>query len=115
MDDIHALAVQIYSYSHTALSMFAEELEVPPIKPAVMSVAGAIMRWKEKWQKENDESAKKALAQKLMNLSTYWQEFFESNQYQNIPEMQKVNFEHCARHLDIQGNPLFNKYINCSH
>ena len=107
------MATEIFPYHHTALSMFAEELEVPLIKPwpDTPSLRDAIVVWKEKWQKENDESAKKALARKLMNLDTYWQELIETNQYQHIPEMQKVNFKHCARQLDIQGNFLFNKYI----
>ena len=109
MDDISFLASEIFSYPHTALSMFAEKLEVPPIKRDEASVVRGIINWKEKWQNENDESAKKALARKLMNLDTYWQEFIEINQYQDIPEMQKVNFKRCARQLDIQGNSLFNK------
>ena len=81
--------------------MFAEELEVSPIKPDKTSVVGAIIKWKEKWQNESDESAKKALARKLMNLDTYWQELIESK---HIPEQQKTNFKWCARQLDIQGN-----------
>ena len=109
MDDITRLAKEIFSYHDTALSMFAEELEVPPIKPDETSVVGAIIKWKKNWKEDNDESAKKALARKMMNLDTYWQELIETNQYQNIPKMQKVNFKRCARQLDIQGNSLFNK------
>ena len=110
MDNITALATEIFPYHHTALSMFAEELEVPLIKPwpDTPSLRDAIVVWKEKWQKENDESAKKALARKLMNLDTYWQEWIEN---QHIPEQRNVNFKLCARQLDIQGNFLFNKYI----
>ena len=81
--------------------MFAVELEVPPIKPDETSVAFAIMKWKEKWQKDNDESAKKALARKLMNLHTYWKEFIIN---QDIVVQSKVNFKRCARQLDIQGD-----------
>ena len=108
LNDITALAREILPYHDTALSMFAEELEVPLIKPNETSIVGAIIIWKEKRQNESDESAKKALARKLMNLDTHWQELIES---QHIPEQQKANFKRCARQLDIQGNALFNKYI----
>ena len=91
--------------------MFAEELEVLPINPDITSVVGAIIKWKEKWQNENEESAKKALARKLMNLHTYWKEFIK---YQDIPDQLKVNFKRCARQLDIQGDSLINNYY-CSH
>ena len=109
MDYITPLAREIFSYHEIALKMFAEELEVPSIMPNETSVVCAITNWKLKWQEDDDESAKKALARKLMNLDTYWQELIESNQYQDIPDMQKVNFKRCARQLDIQGNSLFNK------
>ena len=81
--------------------MFVEELEVTLIKPDITSVVGAIIKWKEKWQKENEESAKKALARKLMNLHTYWREFIIN---QDIVVQSKVNFKRCARQLDIQGD-----------
>ena len=87
--------------------MFVEELEVTHIKPDITSVVGAIIEWKEKWQNENEESAKKALARKLMNLHAYWREFIKKNQ--DIVVQPKVNFKRCARQLDIQGNSLFNK------
>ena len=102
MDDITDLANEICSYHDTARRMFVEELEVPLNKLDKTSVVGAIIIWKEKWQSENEESAKKALARKLMNLRPYWREFIKKNQ--DIPDQPKVNFKRCARQLDIQGD-----------
>ena len=104
ISDIIVLAEEIVHYPHTALHMFAEELEIEhPIEPDVDSIVHKVLNWSASWQAENDESAKKELARKLMNLDAYWQEKIQRDQH--IPDIghRSVNFGLCARQLDIQG------------
>ena len=84
--------------------MFAEELEIEhPIEPDVTSFVFKVLNWSASWQTESGESAKKALARKLMNLDAYWQEKIQRGQYILDIAHRNVNFGLCARQLDIQG------------
>ena len=84
--------------------MFAEELEIEhPIKPDVNSIIFKVFDWSTSWQKKSAESAKRALARKLMNLDAHWQEKIQRDQHIPGISHHNVNFGLCARQLDIQG------------
>ena len=69
---ITRLAVAI-SYHPKAIKMFAEELGIHlPDKPEVTDIVGAVITWSHMHEMNNEESAKKVLARKLIILDATW-------------------------------------------
>ena len=95
------MAKQISSFDREAIEMFARELEVKlPDELVEEAIAGGILDFSKKYEEENDESSKKALARKLITLDEVWKEKSENNK---ILSTANAPFGRCARQLDIQG------------
>ena len=100
------MALAISSYHPKAIEIFATELDIElSDKPEVTHIVGAIINWSHKHEKDNEESAKKALARKLINLDATWKN--ERDQLPLITYEENAKFKRCARQLDIQGNTLY--------
>ena len=81
--------------------MFATTLEgTLPDKLDEKAIVGGILDFSKKYEDENDESSKKALARKLITLDEVWKEKSENNK---ILSTANAPFGRCARQLDIQG------------
>ena len=105
IDEIKPLAEAISSYHPIAIKLFVEELGIDlPNKPRVTNIVGAIINWSDEYEKKNEESAKKVLARKLINLDATWKN--ERERLSPIADHENAKFKHCARQLDIQGNIL---------
>ena len=107
IDEIMTLAVAISSYHPNAIKMFAEVLNTHLCdKPEVTDIVRAVINWSHMHETNNKESAKKALARKLINLDATWK-----NKRDQLPlitkDYENAKFKRCARQLDIQGNTLY--------
>ena len=99
------MAVAISSYHPWAINIFAKELGIDlPNKPRVTNIVGGIINWSDDHEKDNEESAKKVLARKLIKLDATWKN--EKDQLTSIADYENAEFKQCARQLDIQGNTL---------
>ena len=86
--------------------MFANELHIElSDKPEVTHIVGAIINWSNKHEKDNEESAKKVLARKLINLDATWKN--DREQLPLVTHEENAKFKRCARQLDIQGNTWY--------
>ena len=102
LQEILDLAKQISCFHRDAIDMFAQQLDVDiPNMLVERAIVGRIINFSEKYEAENDESSKKALARKLITLDEFWQEKIKNNK---LLRTATAPFRLCARQLDIQGN-----------